>query len=78
MDLEKPYSAYYIEGEQIRSGIVVRETAPADPTGQTLYEFGHGLSTTIIYKSKMEAEASLEDGKNEKVSLGSDSQTNEP
>jgi len=57
-------TAYYIEADQIRVGVVVRKTEPTPENkklgAQTLYEFGHGYSTPQVFRTEKEAREELE------------------
>lgn len=54
-----PYIAYFIADGRVQSGAVVHVNEPVEEGSDTLYDFGHGFSTPVIYKTKEEAEAAL-------------------
>lgn len=46
---------YYIDGGEIRSGVLKAVTEPQDEGGQKLYELGSGLSVPQIFDTEEEA-----------------------
>ena len=56
-----PRIAWFIDGNAVRSGALVKITEPLDGEGGgILYEFGHGYSTSTIYENEADATAALE------------------